>query len=264
MHMKFKLSLIIVVMSVMFCTSAQVQSQDSAPAAAPVVAVEEQPVSTGHELIVLELFSSQACIFCPKADQLFSDLIKQDHIIGVACHVDYFDVRAGSLSRPFCTARQNWYMQALGAGPNYTPQMIVNGMTDVVGYKADDVRAAIARTQDIHTPLKIEIAKVAGVDDFALSWASGTTTKDSEPAVLWLMFIDKVHDLDIAEGRNKGQKISYVNIVSDMEDRGAWNRAGQNKTVTVALKEQHIGFVIIAQEQKSGKILAAGQYRSQP
>jgi hypothetical protein len=164
------------------------------------------------------------------------------------------------LARPFCTARQNWYMQALGAGPNYTPQMIVNGTTDVVGYKANDVKDALKKGRQ-YPPLDIVITKGAADGDFTLAWDTASAPAKSDNAVLWLMMIDKPHDLTIAEGRNKGQKATYVNIVSDLEDRGAWDKASQNKVIKVALKEQHTGFVVIAQNSKDGKILAAGQYR---
>ena len=263
MHAKLKLPLMVFMVTWAFFSP--VQAQEPKPAAAPVEAVEAQPVATGNELVVLELFSSQACAFCPKADQLFSELIKSENVIGLACHVDYFDVRSGSLARPFCTSRQNWYMQVLGAGPNYTPQLIVNGAADVVGYKADDIKTAIQKAQEQNPVTPIKVASAAA-DGFNLSWntkttTTTTTTTETEAAVLWLMLLDKTHDLEIAEGRNKGRKSSYVNIVSDLEERGPWDLSAQNKTIAVKLTEQHAGFVVIAQGQKTGHILAAGQYK---
>ena len=61
--------------------------------ALPVPAVEQEQIPRlGKAPVVVELFSSQACVFCPRADRLFADLLKQDNVIGLACHVDYFDV----------------------------------------------------------------------------------------------------------------------------------------------------------------------------
>lgn len=258
MPAKLNLPLMIVVYSWMFSASMAAHAQDEAPpAAAPVTVVETQAVATGTQPIVLELFSSQACVFCPKADQLFSDLIKLDNVIGLACHVDYFDVRAGSLARPFCTSRQNQYMQSLGAGPNYTPQMIVNGATDVVGYKLDDIRAAIKATQEkqIVEPIKIEHGKAG---DFNLSWPSMKASE--KPATLWLMLIDAPHDLEIAEGRNKGQHVNYVNIASSIESLGPWSIQSIGHNIAPDLAN-HTGFIALIQEDNGGKILAAGQYK---
>ncbi len=260
MHMKLKHPLTIFVVLWTVFVPLKTSAQDS-PAAVPVVVVEAQPVATGNELVVLELFSSQACIFCPKADQLFSELIKADNVIGIACHVDYFEMHAGSFARPFCTARQSWYMQSLGAGPNYTPQLIVNGSADVVGYKAADVKAAMKKSQEENPVTPIKINKGTAEDSFNLSWNTKTTTTETEPAILWLMLLDKPHDLEIAEGRNKGTKLSYFNIASDLEERGGWDLSAQNKSIAAKLTDQHAGFVVVAQGKRTGHIIAAGQYK---
>ncbi len=236
-------------------------AQNEMPVAAvPVTPVESEVAPAGQEFTVLELFSSQACVFCPKADELFAALITVPNIIGVSCHVDYFDVRVGSLSKPFCTARQNWYMQALGAGPNYTPQMIINGAHDVIGYKLDEVSLEIKKAQK-NPPLRMDVVKGDGPNIYKLSWKEQSVPAQNEPAILWLMLIDKPHNVDIADGRNKGKKVTYLNIVSDMEDRGDWDRAQNEKEVAVELGPQHQGFIVIAQGRQTSRILAAAEYK---
>ena len=40
--------------------------------------------------VVVELFSTQGCMFCPVADRLFTDLRNRvPNVIGLSCHVDY-------------------------------------------------------------------------------------------------------------------------------------------------------------------------------
>lgn len=262
MRTTLKLPLIIAVLaSALLGASLPSYSQNEMPVAAvPVTPVESEAAPTGQEFTVLELFSSQACVFCPKADELFAALITVPNMIGVSCHVDYFDVRTGSLSRPFCTARQSWYMQALGAGPNYTPQMIVNGAHDVIGYKLDDVSLEIKKAQK-NPPLRMTAVKGAGVNNYKLSWKEQAVPANNEPAILWLMLIDKPHDMVINDGRNKGRKITYTNIVSDMEDRGDWDRVRNEKDISVELGPQHQGFIVIAQGRQTSKILAAAEYK---
>ncbi len=253
-----------------FAPSAYSQNEKSAsPVPSPAAAsssvpapssplIEEGPVSS--ELTVIELFSSQACVFCPQADELFAALLTVPRVIGYACHVDYFDVRVGSLSHPFCSARQTWYMQSLGAGPNYTPQLVINGALDVVAYKLDEITMAIDKAQK-KSPLPMQVAAATTPKHFTLSWKPQSAPADHEPAILWLMMIDKPHELQIADGRNKGKRMTYFNIVSDLEDRGDWNRAALGKDIEVDLKPEHQGFIVIAQGRKSGQILAAAEYR---
>ena len=206
--------------------------------------------------IVVELYSSQACVFCPQADRLFADILKQPGIIGLACHVDYFDVKKGSLAQSFCTRRQSWYMNLLRAGPNYTPQMVIDGRYDVIGYKTGEVSEAIKRVA-ASAPLALGIASAKDPGGYTLSWPEGVK-KDAENLHLFLAVLDKPRDVTVAEGRNKGQKITYNNIVSGLQDLGAW--AGGEKTFTLPLTAGQSGFAVLLQDVTTGQIVAAGQY----
>ncbi|QQG36613.1 MAG: DUF1223 domain-containing protein [Micavibrio aeruginosavorus] len=246
----------------LFSLTPRVQAEDSGlPAAAPVSAVESAALAAVEAPVVVELFSSQACLFCPQADTLFGELIMQPHVIGLACHVDYFDVRNGSLSQPFCTVRQSWYMQTLGAGPNYTPQMVINGVRETMGNKDADVRAAMHRAQAAAGPVRIDVRVGETVGDFILSWPSMGHLKPDEPVAFWLAVFDKPHNLMIAEGRNKGRQMRYENIVNHMQDLGSWPAAAGIKTIQVKLEAGDMGFALLAQGQGSGRIYAAGQYK---
>lgn len=210
--------------------------------------------------VVVELFSSQACVFCPRADRLLADLAQQAHVIALACHVDYFDVRVGSLARRFCTDRQNWYMRTLRAGPNYTPQMVVQGRNDVVGYDIPAVIDALRRVAgDI--PPAIAIAYQGRPGQYALTLPQGRDVEEGARFRLWLMLYDRAHELIVAEGRNKGQKMRYVNIVSDIQDLGVWSGGAEDMmAVEIARKAEQRGFAVIAQDEKTGRIAAAGRY----
>jgi hypothetical protein len=226
--------------------------------ALPVPAVESEPIPMlGKAPIVIELFSSQACVFCPKADRLFADLLKQDNVIGLACHIDYFDVREGALSRPFCTKRQNWYMEVLGAGPNYTPQMVVNGMHDVIGYKFDSVIKTLQRSSYSEIkPLTLTQTKAKGTWKLTLPLDK---LPPKENLQLWLALYDEPHALNIAEGRNKGKKTVYYNIVSSLGSTTA--EISKEVFVTPPLKAGHAGFVVILQDMQSGQIYGVARHK---
>lgn len=240
--------------------SGLVAAENPPVAANPVVAVESSALPVGDQLTVIELFSSQACVFCPQADALFSELILQPHVIGLACHVDYFDVRSGSLSQPFCTARQDWYMQVLAAGPNYTPQLVINGVRETVGYKAADVRNGLQKVREAAGPLRMDIISGVAPGEFTISWPEISELQTKEPIVLWLSVFDKPHNLIIGEGRNKGTQMRYENIISRQQELGGWIPAEKNKAIQVKLEPGHKGFAVLAQGQNSGHLYAAGQY----
>ena len=233
-----------------------------APIAAPVTAVTEEALPADALVlsdgpVVIELFSSQACVFCPRADRLLMDLARQEHVIALACHVDYFDVRTGALSQPFCSERQSWYMRTLHAGPNYTPQMVVQGVHDVVGYQIPDLTDAL-RLAASAVPPKVAISYDAAAKRYNITLPARGEDRNYR---LTLFVYDNDRDVIVSEGRNKGQKMKYVGIVSALQDLGTWNAMQEDvMQIEVARKDGQQGFVVLAQDEKTGAIGAAGKY----
>lgn len=225
--------------------------------AAPPIAVESaplEPLATGP--VVVELFSSQACMFCPQADAYLNTLAQRNNIIALSCHVDYFDVKQGSLAKPFCTQRQVEYSRSLRSGPKYTPQMVINGKFDAIGYKKDKVNAAIqkAAAKNIGA-IKITPAK-PGV--FSLSMPAVT----SGQYALWVAITNKPMERAIMIGKNKGQSVLYEHIVSDLISPMIWNGDVRSLNLSVTLPATKDGLAVFAQDQTSGEIVAAGQFKA--
>jgi hypothetical protein len=254
----------VILLAIVGAGSTAAYAAGSGPKVAPVpVAPVEQAVIPAAPAtpLVIELFSSQACTFCPQADKLFGDLIKQPNVIGLACHVDYFDVHRGALSHPFCTERQTWYEEQLHLGPNYTPQLILQGQIDAIGYKTDVVDAAMKQAQNMPVaPLKIEPAQAGA---FTLTLPADWKVEQGAATSLWLMLYDKPHDVKVAGGANRGQDVIYYNIVGGMKDSGVWPAGQSAMSVTPGLTAANQGFAALLQNKTTGKILAAGKYETQ-
>lgn len=220
-----------------------------APLAATTDAAADAPPP-----VVLELFTSQGCSFCPPADALMGQMIQQQSIIGLSCHVDYFGVRQNSLGKSFCTKRQIDYNRLIGTGPRYTPQLVINGHMDMIGYEAGKVSAAIlkARAEKVKS---ISLASTgAGSYTFSLP-AVGT---GNDPLTLWLAIYDAPKSMAMTEGNNFGKKITYYNAVSTLQDLGTWDGKPVARALTPALQTGSAGFAVIAQNTRTGHIVAAG------
>jgi len=227
----------------------------------PPEAVQSEEIEWIDEsqgIVFIELFSSQACVFCPQADRLFKSLLDQDNVMGISCHIDYFDVRESSLSRDFCTKRQNWYMEVLTAGPNYIPQMVMNGRHDVIGHKVDEV-ANILKNAKGDGVLLIEISVNEYGEGYVLSFPDIEKESSVETDV-WLALYDRKHDLTIEDGRNKGKDMNYVHIVSTLENIGDWNGMVHEKIITPETGDAHEGFVVWVQDRTTGHIFASGEF----
>src|SRR5690349_21487269 len=108
---------------------------------APAVAAEVRE----HPKAVLELFTSQGCSSCPKADQKFGDLSKQTDLITLAYHVDYWDYIGwtDTFGKKENSDLQRAYAQSWKSSRIYTPQLIINGQKGVVGSHDKDVTDAL-------------------------------------------------------------------------------------------------------------------------
>jgi hypothetical protein len=205
--------------------------------------------------VVLELFTSQACAFCPPADALMGQMIEQQSIIGLSCHVDYFGVRQNSLGKSFCTNRQINYNRLIGTGPRYTPQLVVNGHMDMIGYETGKVSAAILKAR----AEKVKPISLASTGGGSYTFSLPEATIGSDPVTLWMAVFDTPKPLAITEGNNFGKKVTYYNVVSRLDDLGAWDGKPTARTVNPVLTAENGGIAVIAQNTRTGHIVAAGQ-----
>src|SRR5260370_39772174 len=84
--------------------------------------------------IVVQLFTSQGCSSCPPADALFGELSKRRDVLALGFHVDYWDYIGWKdpYASKLATKRQKQYAESFKLSFVYTPQMVVNGVTDSV------------------------------------------------------------------------------------------------------------------------------------
>lgn len=204
--------------------------------------------------VVVELFTSQSCSSCPPADALLGELVQDANVIGLSCHVTYWDHLnwRDTLSRKFCTDRQRAYAGFMGSRQVYTPQMVVNGEHGFVGSNRQDATRYMAT----RTVLPIALEKTATglrVTLPPLPTGSGKQT-------LWLLRHHDAHTQNIRSGENRGKTITYTNSVEALEQVGVWQGDAQTLDLP-ALKGEaaNPGYTLIAQPMGFGPISAAGR-----
>ena len=172
---------------------------------------------------VVELFTSQGCNSCPRADEAFADMAARDDVIALAYHIDYWDYLGwrDTLARPENTARQYDYMRAFGTRSVYTPQAVVNGRVQVNGAKSDAIYGALAGM------LKGGRGLTVGLD---VSFSGNSVLIDVagsdspiENAHLMLVYFEPPQEVEIGKGENRGRKITYWNAVSGFQTAGMWH-----------------------------------------
>jgi hypothetical protein len=198
---------------------------------------------------VIELFTSQGCSSCPKADAMFDALAKRQDVVALAYHVDYWDYIgwADTFGAKANSDLQRDYADSWGSSRIFTPQLVVNGAGSVVGSREDEVKAALAKAT-----LPLEVNLGASKDMLEVSVAARSGLND---AVVWLItFIDRA-DVAIERGENEGKEVTYSQIVTGRQVVGMWE-PGSGAHLKLPLAEvltgKSNGAVILVQEERNG------------
>lgn len=209
----------------------------------------------------LELFTSQGCASCPPADALVGELAQLDGVLAVTMPVRLWDFLGwhDTLASDVLTKRQMAYSVARGDREIYTPQMVVNGRTAVLGSDLRAIRAAMARDPDALV-LPIDLSLRDGI----LTIDVGAGTADVQHATLWLLVVDETVEVPIDGGENRGRTLTYHNVVRSMRPIGMWK--GEAMTFDLPLDDVEraadLGCVVIAQTESfkgPGRIVGAAE-----
>jgi hypothetical protein len=205
--------------------------------------------------VVLELFTSQECTFCPQADVLMGQMSQQEGLIVLSCHVDYFSRTPQSLGQRFCTERQDTYNRQIGSGPRYTPQLIVNGALDVIGYDAGRVAKAVMKARE--TPIEKMTILPAMPNGFSI----GLPDIQKGAYTISLLMVDRPREIVETQGAQSGRTQTYYNVVSGLKNLGAWDGVQKTLDLDLSFTPENQGFAVLVQDEKTGHIMAAGTFK---
>ena len=204
-------------------------------------------------LVVVELFTSQGCSSCPPADRLLAELATHDYVIPLALHVDYWDYLGwkDDFARPEFSNRQRLYAQMWHERTVYTPQMVIQGVSYMVGSRSDEIQRQIMQAGSPDAKVRLD-AQNDGPDlRISLSPVGAAPVE----ADIHLVRYSPGESVMIERGENAGKTINYVNIVESWETLGRWDGAGPTM---VRVSDVAAGqYVVIIQAPGPGEIYAA-------
>ena len=225
--------------------------------AAPAGAVEIR----GNVETVVELFTSQGCSRCPDADELLSELGARENVVALGYHIDYWDYIGwqDTFALPANTELQKAYAESWGKMRIYTPQMVVNGESAVVGSDAAEAERAI---EEAISPLAITL-RANGEESVTLQ---APADAELPPAVVWIVTYRDSAQVAIERGENSGRALAYTHIVTGRQAIGMWD-PDEGAEIVIPLEEilgtHSDGAAVIVQEkngQLPGRILGASAF----
>jgi hypothetical protein len=203
--------------------------------------------------MVIELFTSLDCLFCPRAEHLIKDMAEQTSAITLACHTDP-EGPDYPLARDFCSTRQASYAEHLTDGLQYTPQMVINGRIDATGHEFDDVARGLKVAIPNPLPiLKIKPSEAAGV--YALELPAIKIGGDGSGDIIMVTY-RKPYTVPKTMRQSVTHTDPLVRVIRRLAPLGGYDGRARTMSVSYAPEDDEAGFVILIQGD-DGTIAAA-------
>jgi hypothetical protein len=180
---------------------------------------------------VVELFTSQGCSSCPRADKLLGELASDERLIGLTLAVDYWDYLGwrDTLALHAHTLRQKGYANSRGDRQVYTPQAVVNGSVETIGSDRYAIDRIVAKTASA-TNLPVPVVLARNGTSITVEVGAGA----GPAASIWVLPIISKSPVTIERGENRGKTITYHNVVRGWTRVGDWKGSPVRLTLAVS------------------------------
>ena len=220
--------------------------------------------------ILVELFTSEGCSSCPPADAVLTRLDKEQpvadtEVIALSEHVDYWNNLGwrDPFSSPLFSARQQDYGQAMRMRDVYTPQMVINGQTQIIGSDWDSANKAIRAAAQL--PRAVVNISTRGPDGAAYevrSLPAATRTAD-----IFFAIAESGVESSVSGGENGGHRLRHTGVVRSLHTLGTLDskKGASSGEVRLNLRPQwtrrNLKLVLFVQDRDTRRILGASSVR---
>ena len=212
--------------------------------------------------VLLELFTSESCAACPRAEELLTTLqtsqpFEKAELITLEFHVDYRDSfgRKDIYASPLFTQRQRVYDRKFREGKIYTPQMIVDGNIAFIGSKLKLAKKAVKKS------IKLKKSNVKlSIEEGRLMVSVSNLDKHGYLTVYLAIAED-----GITTRNRKGENSTNVSIVRRLNGLGRIHpnqnsfEADTNFQIQDDWKKDNINLVVFIQENTTRKVYGVGK-----
>jgi len=235
---------------------------------------DSSPATKNSQPVIVELFTSEGCSSCPPADALLlklesSPLVEGASIIALEEHVDYWNHEGWTdvYSSADWTLRQQEYVARFKEKEPYTPQMIVDGQSQLLGSQEVQARRAIqqaATQKKTEVELAVENSSPDGAQQLEVHVGKLTGNTDRDTAEVWLAVSEGGLQSDVGAGENAGKTLHHASVLRSLRKVGVATPTGESAfeaSTRVRFKPEwrrrNLQVVVFVQEKKTMHILGA-------
>ena len=204
--------------------------------------------------VVVELYTSQACEECPRANAIAAGLAARPDVLPLTFPVDYWDYLGwtDTLAKPEFGERQASHREALQLRGLQTPQVVINGRSTASGLQRRAV-VALIRTEAAAAPSRPTARFTARGRRASVS--DGPAPQGG--AEVWLVRYDpRLVNVHVREGANRRRSVPHRNVVRELVQLGRWTGTYRSWLVPPA-ETAGLETALLVQAEDSGRVLAA-------
>ncbi len=222
-----------------------------AAAVVSTAAAEARPPAASRGPTVVELFTAQGCTACPQANALLQELAGRKGVLALTYPVDIWDYLGwpDTGARTEFTARQRAYIARMRLREIYTPEIVVGGRRETVGFDRTDVQALLASAGRPRGP-RVRFRSGVGAE-------VGEGARPPGGAEVWMVRFDpQERTVKVTKGENRGKTVVQQNLVRELVRLGAWS--GRAKRLTLPPPSAPgLATALLVQGAGGGPVLAA-------
>ncbi|MEO6329106.1 MAG: DUF1223 domain-containing protein [Ginsengibacter sp.] len=220
-----------------------------------VAKMENVPLGKGFA--VVELFTSEGCSSCPSADETVARLLNKnlDNVYILAYHVDYWN-RLGwkdPFSKAEYSQRQSQYASKFNLSSVYTPQVVVNGLSEFVGSDEAKLNEVIKTNLNKQSANSVTISTQRINNSVKVHYE----VKGSEGTILNFALVQAEANISVKRGENGGRTLHQVNIVRALKTIDADGKGDIMMDVPNEINNVPLQIIAFTQSKKSFQILGA-------
>jgi hypothetical protein len=252
-------------------------------AGAPQKSAVGSSATSARVPVVLELFTSEGCSSCPPADALLAKLEQEQPISGAEIvaleeHVDYWDQQGWN--DPFSSAQWTQRQQAYASGfadhGVYTPELVIDGRSALVGSHGGDAYRAIvnAATTQPRTEVSISLLNSDNKPDrqhVKVQIGKLQGAQEGDVAEVWLAITETALHNSVTGGENAGRDLHHAGVARWLHKAGVTDRnaapsfSGESDLkLDSKWKRPNLRVIAFVQEKRSRHILGAAVARVEP
>ena len=217
--------------------------------------------------VLAELFTSQGCSSCPPADRILELLAREPPVDGVDViimseHVTYWDHQGwrDPFGSATFTSRQQMYGDWFKLESVFTPQLVIDGTTQIVGTDIAGLKAALAKAAG--TP------KRQLVVDLRTSGSNGLVATASGPGLvagheLVLAVTEDDLQVEVKRGENARRTLRHAGVVRwfssrKISDGSAATPAPIDIPLRAEWKRDRLRVVAFVQSVRTREVISVG------